>query len=73
MEVKDPDAVLEKVRDSFSGGRGLDIDGVFIKFDDWWLSLRKSNTEPVVRLRIEADSKKKLDEMKKKLVSMIKE
>ena len=72
MKVADSDATLEKVRIAFRDGKSLNIDGVYISYPEWWFSLRKSNTEPVVRLRLEADSKEKLEEMKQKIVGLIK-
>jgi phosphomannomutase len=72
IKVADPDATLEKVRIAFRDGKSINIDGVYISYPDWWFSLRKSNTEPVVRLRLEADSKEKLEEMKQKIVGLIK-
>ena len=72
VRVAKPDAILQRVKHAFSDGRLLDIDGVYVEYPDWWFSLRKSNTEPVVRLRLEADSKEKLEEMKEKILGMIK-
>ena len=71
FEAKDPDLVLKKAREAFRDGESVELDGVYISYPDWWFSLRKSNTEPLVRLRIEADTKEKLDEMKKKITSML--
>ncbi|MBN1792939.1 phosphomannomutase/phosphoglucomutase [Candidatus Woesearchaeota archaeon] len=70
--VKDADEVLSRVADAFKDGKSLELDGVFVSYDDWWFNLRKSNTEPVVRLRIEADSKEKLDAMLKKIEGILK-
>ena len=72
MRVADPDQTLEKARNAFSDGKSLDIDGVYISYPDWWFSLRKSNTEPLIRLRLEANSKQRLDEMRERLLGMIK-
>jgi len=72
MRVNNPDDTLAKVKDAFKDGKSVELDGVYISYPDWWFSLRKSNTEPVVRLRIEADSKEKLDEMTAKIVGMMK-
>jgi phosphomannomutase len=43
-----------------------DIDGVKINYDDYWVQLRKSNTEPIVRIFAEAQTKKKAEEIIKK-------
>ena len=46
----------------FPGGEVLTIDGVRIDFPNWWFSLRKSNTEPLLRLVVEADHHQLLDQ-----------
>ena len=71
MRVANPDIALGKVRQAFSDGKSTELDGVFISYPDWWLSVRKSNTEPVVRLRLEANTKEKMEKMKEKLVKLI--
>ncbi len=70
-KVKDADETLRKVEESFSDGEHIALDGVFIRFPDWWFSVRKSNTEPVVRLRLEADTDEKMEAMKDKLLKII--
>jgi len=72
MKVKDKNEALKKARDAFPDGLNYDLDGVYIEFEDWWFNLRKSNTEDLVRLRIEASTKKLLEEKKEKLVSLVK-
>ena len=73
MKVANPDEALDKVRSAFTDGENIEIDGVYVRYPNWWFSLRKSNTEPVVRLRLEANTREKLDEMTEKLTSMIKQ
>lgn len=48
------DAILEAVKEKFSNERITDIDGVKIDFADSWVHLRKSNTEPIIRIYSEA-------------------
>lgn len=50
----DVDAVLEAVKHKYANEQITDIDGVKIDFDDSWVHLRKSNTEPIVRIYAEA-------------------
>ena len=52
--VKDPDAVYSRLRDSYGHGKVIELDGVSFEFDDWWFNVRLSNTEPLVRLNLEA-------------------
>ena len=52
----DVDALLKAVKERFAGEEVTDIDGVKIDFADSWVHLRKSNTEPIVRIYAEAHS-----------------
>ena len=50
----DVDAILEAVKQKFAGETITDIDGVKIDFAESWVHLRKSNTEPIIRIYAEA-------------------
>ncbi len=50
----DVDAILLAIKDKFAGERITDIDGVKIDFAESWVHLRKSNTEPIIRIYAEA-------------------
>jgi phosphomannomutase len=52
--VADVAAALARVRAAFPGGEADDLDGLTVRFDDWWFNLRPSNTEPLLRLNVEA-------------------
>ena len=52
------DAILEAVKEKFSNEKITDIDGVKIDFADSWVHLRKSNTEPIIRIYSEAHTMK---------------
>lgn len=68
FEVKKADRLLVKVESYFSDGQIKKIDGLTVEYPDWWFNLRQSNTEPLVRLNLEANSpelmEKKLAEVK---------
>ncbi len=72
LTVTDPDEIFETVRDAYKDGKSQDIDGIWIDYGTWWFSLRKSNTEPLVRLRIEADTAELLEEKQNELLALIK-
>ncbi len=72
MSVKNKKEILKKVKESFPDGENIEIDGVYIKYEDWWFNLRESNTENLVRLRIEAKTERLLNEKREKLISLIK-
>lgn len=55
-EIADPDAALAAAEDRYAKGARLveHVDGLSVEFEDWRFNLRKSNTEPVVRLNVES-------------------
>lgn len=53
--VKDANVVLKRIEDEYAPkGKVMKLDGLSVAFDDWRFNLRKSNTEPVIRLNVEA-------------------
>ncbi|MSR75018.1 MAG: phosphomannomutase/phosphoglucomutase [Planctomycetes bacterium] len=56
FEVADQDAVIARVRQRYADGQQDELDGVTVQYPDWWFNLRKSNTEPLLRLNLEADT-----------------
>ncbi|MDD2246312.1 MAG: phosphoglucosamine mutase [Proteiniphilum sp.] len=69
----DTDSVLEKMKEKFSDQQVTDIDGVKIDFPDKWVHLRKSNTEPIIRVYSEAHSMEEAEEIGKDIINLIKE
>jgi phosphomannomutase len=53
-EVVDPPAVIEQVAAAYAGATQDRIDGLTVDLGDWWFNLRPSNTEPLLRLNLEA-------------------
>ena len=56
-EVRDQQAVTQQVRAAFAGTEGVrmdELDGLTVARDGWWFNLRPSNTEPLLRLNVEA-------------------
>ena len=68
----DVDAVLVAMKQIYSKERVNDIDGVKIDFSDRWVHLRKSNTEPIIRIYSEAPTALEADELAKKMIEEIK-
>jgi phosphomannomutase len=52
--VDDPLAKIEEVAAALPDGRQDRLDGLTVEFDDWWCNVRPSNTEPLLRLNVEA-------------------
>lgn len=69
--VVDADATLEKIKDSFAEGRLIELDGVTVEFDDWWFNVRASNTEPLVRLNLEAKTEALMRTKRDEVLAMI--
>jgi len=69
--VKGKEKVLNKIKKLYSDGRRDYLDGLSVEYDDWWFNLRPSQTEPILRLTIEAKTKKLLKEKKKELMRLI--
>ena len=67
------DKVLEAVKKKYAKQPINTIDGVKIEFDKEWVHLRKSNTEPIIRIYAESDMEVKADNLAKKIISDIKE
>ncbi len=67
------DLVLEEVKKKYKKNPINDIDGVKIEFEKEWVHLRKSNTEPIIRIYSESDAIAKADNLAKKIISDIKE
>ena len=69
----DVDAILFKVKEKFAQYDITDIDGVKIDFPDKWVHLRKSNTEPIIRIYAEAHTMEDAKELGAELIRIIKE
>jgi len=69
----DIDGVLNGIKDRYRGQPINTIDGVKIEFDKEWVHLRKSNTEPIIRIFAESESQNTAEHLAKKLMMDIKE
>lgn len=67
----DVDAILEAVKKRYASETITDIDGVKIDFPDSWVHLRKSNTEPIIRIYSEAATMEKADALAQDIKSVI--
>lgn len=72
-EVHDIPSVLKRLEDRYgpSAKRITTIDGYKAEFDDWWFNVRASNTEPLIRLNLEARTREKMDEKVAELLEEI--
>ncbi|MDQ1445471.1 MAG: phosphomannomutase [Acidimicrobiaceae bacterium] len=74
-QVPSPAAVIEQVAAHYQGaGAEVDrLDGLTVDFGEWWFNLRPSNTEPLLRLNLEARTRDECEAMSDEVLSLIKE
>nr|HPQ67403.1 phosphomannomutase/phosphoglucomutase [bacterium] len=70
--VADPDAIMAGIKERYRGrGKLVEIDGVSVIGDTWWFNIRKSNTEPLLRLNCEADTEEHMRKLRDELLAQI--
>ena len=69
--VDDPLGTIERVARSLPDGRQDRLDGLTVEFEDWWCNVRPSNTEPLLRLNVEAKTRELLDEETEDVLAVI--
>ncbi|MEQ8243461.1 MAG: phosphoglucosamine mutase [Fulvivirga sp.] len=69
----DVDKILVEIQKQYASKKISTIDGVKIEFDQEWVHLRKSNTEPIIRIYSESESEATAEHLAKKIISDIKE
>ena len=67
----DVDAILEAVKDKYKSEKVTTIDGVKIDFPDRWVHLRKSNTEPIIRIYSEAQTMEEADAIAQEIKDVV--
>ncbi len=67
----DPKAILAEIKSRYSAGNIFELDGVSVEFPDWWCNVRSSNTEPLLRLIVEADTPELMESKKQELLAII--
>jgi phosphomannomutase len=70
-EVRDQQAVMDRLEDVYSTGKIDHTDGLTVEFDDWWFNCRPSNTEPLLRLNLEARTKEMMVQKRDEVLSII--
>jgi phosphomannomutase len=73
-EVEDQDEVLKRVEEHYAERDDPEIDhldGLTVDYGDWWFNLRPSNTEPLLRLNVEASDRETMDKVRDELLDLI--
>jgi phosphomannomutase len=71
FEVDDKQAKMDELGEKFSDGQIDYLDGITVQYDDWWFNVRPSNTEPYLRLVLEADDEAQLSRHTDELVEIL--
>ncbi len=70
-EVADVEAAFARLNEKFSDAKTYQLDGVSFEYEDWWFNVRSSNTEPLVRLNLEAKTPEKMAEKRDEVLAII--
>lgn len=71
FKVEDSDRIISKLKETFSDGELSELDGISLSYPTWRFSVRTSNTEPLLRLNIEAFEKDVMEEKRDQIKSLI--
>ncbi|HCO99544.1 MAG TPA: phosphomannomutase/phosphoglucomutase [Candidatus Moranbacteria bacterium] len=72
-DVEDKVGMMNKLKEIYKEGTLDELDGVRIDFADWWFNVRASNTEPKLRLNLEAKTKELMEQKRDELLNIIRE
>jgi phosphomannomutase len=70
-EVVDIQEKIKEIKTKYADGKQNDMDGISIEYPDWWFNVRPSNTEPVLRLNLEAMTEDKMKEKRDEVLGII--
>lgn len=69
--VPDAQAKMQQIAERYSDGKVEHIDGISVSYDDWHFNVRASNTEPLLRLNLEAMDKAKMEQKRDEVLGFI--
>lgn len=70
-KVDDVEGKLSLLKTMYEGGRFNELDGLTVEFEDWWFNVRPSQTEPLLRLNLEAKTKELMEEKTEEVLKII--
>jgi phosphomannomutase len=70
--VTDKEAVFKKITEKYTSGKISHLDGVTVEYPDFWFNVRGSNTEPKIRLNLEAADQETMEEKSEEVLKLIK-
>jgi phosphomannomutase len=66
-------AKLDELKRRYSDGQLDELDGITISYPNWWFNVRPSNTEPLLRLNVEADDERLMEQKRDEVLGVIRE
>ena len=69
--VKDAQGKMREIEEFYKGADVDHLDGVTISYPDWWLNVRPSNTEPLLRLNVEGDTRELMEQHRDEALALI--
>ncbi|MFH1111826.1 MAG: phosphomannomutase/phosphoglucomutase [Patescibacteria group bacterium] len=72
LKIKDKVKVLERVKEEYTDAATDELDGVTVSYEDWWANIRPSNTEPLLRVTIEANTSELMEQKRSEILELIK-
>jgi phosphomannomutase len=72
IEVKDIPAVIAAVKEKYKDAKQDELDGLTVEYKDWWVNVRPSNTEPLLRITVEGDTEAIMKKRHAEVVKFIK-
>ena len=70
-KVADVPAILAKIKAQYTGGHMFELDGISVEYANWWFNVRASNTEPLLRLIVEAKDQATMEARRDELLKLI--
>jgi phosphomannomutase len=71
MEVTDTQSISAALEKKYEDGRIGHLDGLSVDYDSWWFNLRASNTEPLIRLNLEARTPDEMESRKEEVIAVV--
>lgn len=72
LSVRDKDKILKQIKLQYASGKIDELDGVTVQYRDWWMNVRPSNTEPLLRVTVEANTPALLREKQAEVIELVK-
>jgi phosphomannomutase len=70
-KVEDVQSILSTLKEKYSDGKMFELDGISVEYSNWWFNVRASNTEPLLRLIVEAKDRETMESKRDELLGLI--